>query len=648
MVLRWFARSAKENPQPTVFRALSAPHGPKSPGACLPAGGADNRTRMKLTTAKTHGIHYTPPELAQFLAELLAAQLTHHGCDLHVLDPACGDGALLAAFVRAMPTSSRQRLTLVGYETDRSAISAADAILRPLAVKELILVRADFLEVAAAGRELRGPVAAGGKGRSTAFDAVIANPPYVRTQVLGACRAGLLAAQFGLTGRVDLYHAFARAMADVLKPGGVLGLLASNRFLTVKSGAALRGMLRTQFALRAIYDLGDTKLFTAAVLPAIVLATKETPSAPARCRFDRVYQDRTTHLASDRRRSPERATGSSAVPPVHPVRSVLAALGDGQTAGLVRAPTGLFRIERGFLSDRPADAIWTLSNADSDSWLKIVQRHVGPTFDDIGRVRVGIKTTADEVFIRDDWNLLPLDRRPERKLLRPLLRHFGAARWLAGRQPQEVLYPHDVADGRRQAIELAAFPRAARYLESYRERLSRRQYVADSGRQWYEIWVPHNPKEWALPKIVFPDIAVEPRFFLDRSGAVVNGDCYWITLRPGHHADWLLLMLAVANSSFIVRYYDTAFHNQLYAGRRRFMTQYVKHFPLPDIESRPSQGAIARVRQLVAAPIAPLVAGAVPVGSAWGGHPPRLAELEREVDDLIWRAFGLVAPAERG
>ena len=328
---------------------------------------------------------------------------------------------------------------------------------------------------------------------------------------------------------------------------------------------------------------------------------------------------------------------------------MLAALGDGQTSGLVRAPTGLFRVERGFLSNRPSDAIWTLSNADSDSWLKVVRRHVGPTFDDVGRVRVGIKTTADEVFIRDDWNSLPLNRRPERKLLRPLLRHFGAARWLAGAQRQVVLYPHVVANSRRRAIDLARFPRAGRYLETHRERLSRRQYVVDSGRQWYEIWVPHNPAEWSLPKIVFPDIAVEPRFFLDRSGAVVNGDCYWITLRPGRQEDWLLLMLAVANSSFIVRYYDTAFHNQLYAGRRRFMTQYVKHFPLPDIESRPAQKAIALVRQLVAAPIGPSATARVRVGeAARSGNPPGPAQWERDVDDLVWQAFGLAATAGGG
>ena len=66
---------------------------------------------------------------------------------------------------------------------------------------------------------------------------VIANPPYVRTQVMGAKKAQALARQFGLTGRVDLSYAFAMGMTAVLKPNGVLGLLTSNRFLTIKSGA---------------------------------------------------------------------------------------------------------------------------------------------------------------------------------------------------------------------------------------------------------------------------------------------------------------------------------------------------------------------------------------------------------------------------
>lgn len=102
-----------------------------------------------------------------------------------------------------------------------------------------------------------------------------------------------------------------------------------------------------------------------------------------------------------------------------------------------------------------------------------------------------------------------------------------------------------------------------------------------SGRKWFELWVPQSPEMWALPKVVFRDIAEKPTFWMDMDGTVVNGDCYWIA-QDSADSEMLWLLLAVANSRFIEDFYDHRFNNRLYAGRRRFMTQYVETFPLPD------------------------------------------------------------------
>ena len=216
-------------------------------------------------------------------------------------------------------------------------------------------------------------------------------------------------------------------------------------------------------------------------------------------------------------------------------------------------------------------------------------------------IKVGIKTTADSVFIRDDWSEFDgFDR--EKKLLRPLITHHDARRWEIETPGRRVLYPYDCRADQRSVIELKQFPTIAGYLASHRERLEGRQYVVDAGRKWFEIWVPHQPKLWAAPKIVWPDISEHPRFFMDNSGAIVNGDCYWTKLRSGVDSDWLYMILAVANSSVAVRYYDTMFHNKLYAGRRRFMTQYVKTFPLPELDSKLGRQIVRIVKRLVENP----------------------------------------------
>lgn len=571
---------------------------------------SSNRKTVKPSHAKVNGVHYTPPELAGFLAEVTVQALGERDGPVQILDPACGDGSLLLAIAKVVPASLLSSLILTGYETDLAALAEAEPILTNSGAGGVTLLAQDFLSVEGVEPESeygQRSLFDREKPVGQRFDAVIANPPYVRTQVLGAKKAQELAERFRLTGRVDLYQAFAQAMANVLKPGGVLGLLTSNRFLTVKSGASLRQLLRREFALNAIYDLGDTKLFSAAVLPVVVVAKKQRSETSSNCIFDRVYEQRKKAAVSK---------STSTYP------SILEALQDRKCHGLVKTPKGIYSVERGILS--VAEETWSLSTPIVDAWLKTVSDNREYSFSDLAKIRVGIKTTADDVFLRDDWDHLPVGMRPEQELLRPLFTHYEANCWFAdpGRKRKQVLYPHTVRDGRRMAVELDEYPRAAAYLKHHEARLRRRKYVIDSGRKWYEIWVPQNPDDWKKIKIVYPDIAEFPRFFLDTTGAIVNGDCYWITLSEDVKSEWLLLMLAVANSTFITRYYDVVYHNKLYSGRRRFMTQYVGGFPLPSLGSPCGKKIVQLVSCLIRE------------GKASDAT-------EKEIDSLVWETFGL-------
>jgi adenine-specific DNA-methyltransferase len=521
---------------------------------------------MATDSRKAQGTHYTPPDLADFLAESLLQRLKPPPRGpLILLDPACGDGALLAACAKALPADLRRRVRWLGYETDPEAAARARRTVPGAQIET-----ADFLEAASGGLDLF-------QAAVPQVDAVIANPPYVRTQVLGAERAQALARRFGLTGRVDLYHAFFLAVAAVLKPGGTAALLTSNRFLTVQAGAAVRKLLGEAFDVRSVVDLGDTRLFDAAVLPAITVAVRRLPGRTSKSptSFVRVYEERTERASRSRRSA-----------------SALEALRRGWTGG-IRTPAGRFCIERGAVRPGAAGQPWVFSTSSGDAWLAHIGRASAGVFGDVAEIRVGIKSTADAVFIRDEWEGV------EAPLLRPLLTHHQAARWAAAPGPRpRVLYPHEVVEGRRRAVALEDYPGARAYLESHRGRLESRGYVAKAGRRWYELWVPQDPEAWAAPKIVWPDIAEGPRFFLDRSGAVVNGDCYWMSLKPGQDPRWLPLLLAVANSALATRLYDLRFHNRLYAGRRRYMTQYVREFPRPHLDAPGVPELLSRIEAL--------------------------------------------------
>jgi adenine-specific DNA-methyltransferase len=597
--------------------------------SCLPeqnlgpeTGRGSPAPRPEFVSRKAAGIHYTPPLLAAYLARHVAEGLmnwTSAPANLDILDPACGDGELLLAVAEAFPVNQRARLFLTGFDTDERALERAEKLLMRCGASSVDLRCADFLSIAPAPGSrpqldlLLGGEAGDGVAHERSHDAVISNPPYVRTQVLGAVAARELAARFDLTGRVDLYHAFVKAMTHALRQEGILGLLTSNRFLTVQSGTSIRDWLSNHFHLVRLVDLGDTKLFEAAVLPAVLIARRGATISVQDCEFIRVYE------AAERPSEPAREAAS--------ILEVL----DGSFSGHARVKDLSFHVETGRLQTGADGATpWSMTNDGVRSWLDTVKKHSAGTFGDVVKICVGVKTTADSVFVRDNWDSLPEDERPEPELLHPLITHDLATRWglppgaLAARS-KRVLYPYSASGEDRTPIDLADHPGARAYLLKHRQRLESRRYLIESGRQWFEIWVPHRPGDWTGPKLAFPDISEENRFFMVEGGWIVNGDCYWTKLRPGKDTSWLFLLLAVANSSFALKFYDVMFHNKLYSGRRRFMSQYVSRFPLP--EAGRTKDILGLMPRVMAASLA--------------GAGSDLRQLDDEMDDLVWRAFGL-------
>ena len=537
---------------------------------------------------KKTGATFTPQVLATLLAERLFA-----GADrtrgLRVLDPACGDGALLEAAWRALQSRRHPDDAILGIDADAEAVSRARRRLG--LTPGVVLSAEDFLATFAD----MAPV-----------DAIIANPPWVRTQVLGAPQSSALARRFGLTGRVDLSQAFVLAMVEVLKPGGRAAVLIPNKLLQTRGAATFRRRLEARVDLVEVVDLGDTRLFEAAVLPAMLVFERRAPSVSP-TPFWSVYT------------VPERGEASEVAgwPELW------------ARPGRYRVPDGrCFEVLAGELDVRGTHGSWQRGGPEVRAWLDRVEAHTARRVGDLGPVRVGVKSTADPVFVTPDWSVMAPDTRPE--LLRPLTTHHRArAFWPLPRAPRrQILYPHEVVDGVRRAVDLSTVPRTRAWLEAHRARLEARTYVRAAGRAWYALWVPHDPNGWQSDKLVFRDIAPRSTCWLDREGTVVNGDCYWLAPASDIHPDWLFLALAVANSSFLDAWYDRVCNNRLYAGRRRYLSQFVSRYPLPALDSHAGRGLVAGARALVEK----LACADVDCTAA-----------RADLDAAVWGAFGLDA-----
>lgn len=542
----------------------------------------------ELKERKASGAHYTPIELADFVAKHIHAYLPKTSALKTVLDPAVGDGELLAAMARVETKNTQFR----GYDIDLAAVEEAGLRIGVFSGINSKVEKKDFLndivtDSQASLFQTENP-------DSEKVDMVIANPPYIRTQVLGSAQSKLLAKKYNLTGRVDIYHAFIAKIAEVLKPGGIAGVIVSNRFMYTQGGKSIRELILREFEILHIWDFGDTKLFDAAVLPAVlILKKKNTDVEQGTTKFTSIY------------------TNSEKQNDIPTTTDVFTAL---KTDGAVSINEAQFTVSTGILHIDDGQP-WRISEQGRDDWLDKVKTNTYCYFEDMSKSKVGVKTTADKVFIQKDWG----DSEPE--LTVPLITHHVAGRYKAGKPNRKILYPYDMNKDKKTPFDISKFPKTEKYLEQHREQLEGRKYVIEAGRKWYEIWVPHKPSEWKYPKIVFRDISERPTFWVDFDGDVVNGDCYWMSFKHKDE-DYLWLTLAVANSSFIEKYYDYKFNNKLYSGRRRFITQYVSKFPLPDPKSDIAAAIIELSKKIYKA------------------NTNEIKEAQEvEVDALVWQAF---------
>ena len=228
-----------------------------------------------LTPEKETGSVYTPVGMARDLSGAILSNLEITN-SLSVLDPAAGDGRLLREMLNRL--NPRSDIRVVAYELDPDVLRKTSNDL----TKEFPRVDFSFRNEDMIRAFLDGHL------MGEQFDIVIANPPYLRTQIMGAEKSKKLAKLFKLRGRLDIYYVFVLIAQELLSDTGVAGFVTSNRFMKVKSGASLRDYLLSHAELLEIIDYGDTKLFDAAVLPCTFVFKRGTTD-PEAVNFYSIY-----------------------------------------------------------------------------------------------------------------------------------------------------------------------------------------------------------------------------------------------------------------------------------------------------------------------------------------------------------------------
>ena len=232
---------------------------------------------------KKYGAVYTPHGLAKFVAELLKIESAKDDFRIStMLDPACGEGALLTASNEVFGN----KLSYRGIDVDKEIKNSLDPLFK-IQINDTIIPKRTHKKSADYWRNILPPI-----------DSIIANPPWSSEKIY--TKNQLEKAGFSLIdGQYDSYVLFMELAYNLLVEGGYCAFIIPDSIFE-KQNMPLRKLLAEKMQIRVIARLGE-KFFDNVYRATTVIVCKKglpTPSSQTQC-FRLPTEDRRSVLANE-------------------------------------------------------------------------------------------------------------------------------------------------------------------------------------------------------------------------------------------------------------------------------------------------------------------------------------------------------------
>jgi hypothetical protein len=434
------------------------------------------------------------------------------------------------------------------------------------------------------------------------FDCVIGNPPYIRMEAFKELKAFLKSRFSCHDERSDMYAYFVERGHAMLKVGGRFGMIVSNKFLRANYGVPLREFLAANSTIERVVDFAGLPVFQGAMVRTIVLLTKKPRTDCYETRYN---------------------------PPLLPNVFQAVAGGSISVERAIRDTT--YSVESKSLGAN----VWSFTSGATDRLIRRLQAACVPLkkYCD-GQICRGVVSGLTAAFVIDaDTRARILKRNPKAsKIIKPFLNGRDVRRYRINDKQQYLIYTY-------HGVPIRDYPAIEQHLRSFKSALEKRA----TKQAWYELQQPQLNFAHFMEsaKIIFPDMAISPRFAFDQSGYYGTNTTYFIPRGD-------LFLLGLLNSCLGYFYFAATCaglegKNERYL---RFFGQYLENFPVPplDMTVATSKAAHDRLVQLVASMtrMNNQLASAKTTAHKRSIH-AQMGVADAEIDRLVYDLYGLTA-----
>lgn len=441
------------------------------------------------------------------------------------------------------------------------------------------------------------------------FDVVIGNPPYVRQEKIKKDKPLLQKQGYEVfTSTADLYVYFYEKGYELLKQQGVLAYITSNKWMRAKYGEKLRKFLKEKTTIIKLIDFGGYRVFEQTVDTCILLFKKEKPPKGHTFEFLTVPSD-----VEDLENYIENANWQ--------------------------------KMEQEKLSNNG----WTLGDDKVLSLKEKIEKVGKPLKKWDVKIYFGIKTGYNDAFIIDTETRNRIlanckdeeERKRTEEVIKPVLRgrdieryrYKWAGLWI-------IIIPAGWTNEHRgqedpEEFFKKTFPALYNHFMTFVNVKGKGKGLFDrddQGDYWWELRPCDYYPEFEKEKIVWQEIVREPSFAYDNTGIYVEATGFLMT---GKNLKYLLGLL---NSKPVAFFFKT-----FYAGGGlgedgyRYKKAFLEQLPLPPItkETQPLADQIVQKVQEI------LTLTQSPDFETSQEKQQKAKELEREIDQLVYKLYGL-------
>ena len=382
------------------------------------------------------------------------------------------------------------------------------------------------------------------------FDVIVGNPPYIRIQTLPKDDAAWYSDHYRAAGgSYDIYVLFVERALELLRPGGVFGMILPNKFFTASYGEGLRKLLSEHKAVWQVVDFEDAQVFEFSTTYTCLLFLRKEPNpkvtyVPAGD-WLKAQPDQPALLPDDLRET----------------------LTDGKRLG-----------------ERP----WILMSAPKTA-LKDKLEAAGSQLGEIAeRIFQGLKTSADKTYILEkvgerSGQVSARSKSQERtyqlepELLKPLVKGGQMRRYLIEEPPRVVLFPYAKGQLLSEGEIDSRCPLTWQYLLDNKKLLEKRERGRFAGEHWWQYGRTQALEVMELPKIVTPDIAASASFGYDSEGRYYftggGAGGYGILLKEGWSYFYVLGLLNSKLLDWYLQQVSSPFRGGYFSYEARFIRQ---------------------------------------------------------------------------